>query len=217
MISHCQQLKARFAKPAHMLYAGAVILALATLAPAAHAQISAVLEGGGGTQTYLVELAGTVMHETFNGVIMSLHISGPAPGSPHPCLVIARGFPEAQTRNAFFWNSEHSRLDESADTITCSIKPGSAASQNIHFFYLSPELLKRPQFTHRDKQDAQRALKNTRPTSIHAQSGELRLTIGASSVSGTVWLQGYDTIEKSYVRYSAAFSGRRALAVDQNP
>ena len=50
---------------------------------------------------------------------------------------------------------------------------------------------------------------------IPAETGELKLTINPNSVSGTVWLQGYDTVEKSYVRYSASFSGMRMTHVDQ--
>jgi hypothetical protein len=217
MTTHRQPVRALERRPDCALRTAVLLLALAALAPPAWAQThdNTLLESSGITQKYILELAGTVLNETFNRATMSLQISGAPAGSQYSYLVIAEGFPDAQTRNVFFWNSKHSTMDVSANTLTCTIKPGLSATHDIHFYYLSPELLKRPQFTHKDTMDKQQVLKIARQSEVIAQAGELKLTINASTISGTVWLQGYDRIEKSYVRYSATFTGRRALHLDQ--
>jgi len=217
MTKHSLQSRVHFSCPAHALCAAALALALASNALPVQAQSAEnfLLEGVGNTQTYILQLSGTVLNERFSGVTMTLQVSGPPPGSPHPCLVILAGFPDAQTRNAFFWNSGHSAMKTDANSLTCTFKPGSNPGQSIHFFYLSPALLKSTKRTHMQKEDLQRALKNAVPSMVAAQAGELKMTIRAGTVSGTVWLQGYDRVEKSYVRYSAAFSGRRALHIEQ--
>lgn len=217
MTKHSLQSRVHFRCPARALFAAALALSLAAFALPVQAQNagSFLLEGAENTQTYILQLSGTVLNERFNGVTMTLQVSGPSAASPNPCMVIAAGFPDAQTRNAFFWDSDHSAMKTGANSLTCTIKPGSNPGRTIHFFYLSPELLKSIKRTHREKEDIQRAIRNAVPSMVAAQAGELRLTVRAGTVSGTVWLQGYDRVEKSYVRYSAAFSGRRAVHVEQ--
>jgi hypothetical protein len=184
--------------------------------PLVHAQQSSgtLLEDDTIIQKYILELSGTVLNENFNGVIMMLKFSGAPMGSPHPYLLLAGGFPDEQTRNSFYWNSEESTLEVSANQITCKINEGALKTSDIHFFYLSPALLKRT-LTHKDKEDRQKTLKTAVPPKVFAQAGELKLTIDSVGISGSVWLQGYDTIQKSYVRYSASFTGRRAEHVEQ--
>lgn len=192
--------------------------ALFFLSPFVHAQQSddALLEGDAIVQKYILELSGTVLNEKFTGVTMALKCSGAPMDSPHPYLLIAGGFPDEQGRNSFFWNSEESTMEVSANQITCKIKEGALAASDIHFYYISPALLKRT-LTHMDKEDRQKTLKTAVPSNVFAQAGELKLTINSLSISGSVWLQGYDTIQKSYVRYSAAFTGRRAAHVEPKP
>lgn len=219
MITHYPPMRVLSRSPARAICTGiaVVLLALAARVPHARAQFqdTPLLEGGETTQKYILELSGTVLNETFNRVTMSLQLSGAPAGSLHPYLVIAKSFPDSLARNSFFWNSEHSTMEINTNTITCTIKPGSQTGQDIYFLYLSPKLLKQPNITHKAKEDKQRALKIAVPSVVPAQAGELRLTVNPNCISGTVWLQGYDKIEKSYVRYSATFSGTRAAHVDQ--
>jgi hypothetical protein len=214
MITHCQPVRILLRSPSHAIRrALTAVLVLAALAGTAHAGRT-LLESSGAPQSYVLQVSGTVLHEAFSGATMTLQLSGATYGGQSSYLVIAHGYPDSQTRNAFFWNSDFSAMDVSSNTITCTIRPGSS-SPNICFYYISPKLLKRPQVTHKDKEDDQRALKTAVPTVVPAEAGELNLTINPNSVSGTVWLQGYDTIERSYVRYSASFSGMRMTHVEQ--
>ena len=173
-----------------------------------------ILETKSTTQTYILELSGTVSTKTFNGVTMTLKISTAPIGSINQYQVIAEPRSKVQKRNAFFWNSEQGAMDVVSNTIRCKIKPGTAAASAIHFNYLRPKEFRKRQFTHKEAQDYKQALKNAEPAPVPAQAGELKLTMGPSTVSGTVWLRGYDVVEKSYVRYSASFSGRRSVHLD---
>lgn len=214
MITHFQPSRARSRRPARVICTGALLLVFAALAPPACAQDTPLLEVSVSAQNYILQLSGTVLNERFSGATMTLQLSGATDGGQNRYLVIAAGFPDSQTRNAFFWNSDLSNMDVSSNTLTCTIRPGSP-DRNICFYYISPKGLKRTQVTHKDKEDDQRALKTAVPSVVPAEAGELKLTINPNSVSGTVWLQGYDTIEKSYVRYSASFSGMRMTHVEQ--
>ena len=207
-------------RPAFATIPGALLLFVYALlfffSPPAHAQQSGdnLLENDTVSQKYIFELSGTVLNEKFTGVTMSLQLSGPSPGSTDPYLILAGGFPDEQARNSFFWNSEKSTMEANANQITCKIKEGDLPAFPIYFYYLSPELLKQ-KFTHMEKEDRQKVLKIAVPTKVFAQAGELRVTVNSLTISGSVWLQGYDTIQKSYVRYSAEFMGRRAAHVEQ--
>lgn len=215
MKMQCHPLKARFCRQAHARAAGAMMLALTALAGPTQAQDTTLLEGAVSAQKYMLQVSGTVLNERFSNATMTLQFSVPDAGDSNPYLIIAAGFPDSQTRNAFFWNSAHSVMDAASNTITCRIKPSAAGTPGMYLYYISPAGLKRAHSTHRDKEDDQRALKTAVPTVVSAQAGELKLTISPGSVSGTVWLQGYDTIEKSYVRYSASFSGTPITHIDQ--
>ncbi len=192
-----------------------MLLALAALAPPAHAQDTNLTDGYPSSQEYILQVSGTILNESFNGATMRLLLGTPDASDPNPYQIVAAGFPDSQSRNVFFWNSSYSAMEANADTITCTIRPSSTASKNVFFAYLSPTLLKLPNLTHRDKENRQKALKSAVPSVVPAQAGELRLTVKPNSVSGTVWLQGYDTIENSYVRYNATFSGTRAAHLEQ--
>ncbi len=173
-----------------------------------------MLEGSITPKKYIIKLSGTVFNERFSDTTMTLQISGTATGDQNPYLVIAAGFPDPQTRNAFFWNSQQSTMQVNANTITCAIRP-AFPSRDICFYHVSPALIRRKNFTHRDDENARHALKMAAPTMVPARAGELTLTLSPNSVSGTVWLQGYDPIEKSFVRYSAGFTGMPITHTDQ--
>jgi hypothetical protein len=175
---------------------------------------ASLLEDANFSQTYLLEFAGTVLHENFTSGKAILTFSKAPPGSQHEYLVLIEGFPQKQTRNSFYWNSEDSTMEVYANHVVCAVRQGAIKTADIHFFYLSPSLLKRP-YTHKDKENLQKTLKTAKPTKVFAQSGELKLTINAQTVAGTVWLKGYDSIQKSHVQYAVSFSGTRESRVEQ--
>lgn len=189
------------------------------LAPSAYPQQSddILLTGNTPTMKYLLELSGTVLNETFTGAKASLTFSHHLPDSQNQYLFIIGGFPDEQSQNSFFWNSEEGDMEVYSNEITCSIAQSPLKNPNIYFYYLSPALYEKPTlfYTHKEKENRDKAKKTSIPTKIFAQAGKLKLTINPQSVSGTIWLKGYDPIEKSYVLYNATFFGKSALRVEQ--
>lgn len=163
--------------------------------------------------TYILKISGTVANERFSGVNAILTLSGSSDLDPNPYLLIIEGYPNRNTRNAFFWKSEGGYMDALSNEIVCEIKPAQQEKSTVHFFYLSPVLLKTYSFTgvetHREEERLKIAKKQALPTPIFVKTGRLKLRIYAETVSGTVWLTGYDNIEKSYVFYNAQIYGRK--------
>ncbi len=191
-----------------------LLLVMACNAPAVLAQ-DLLEETGGYAKHYLLELSGTIGKEKVVGTKAILFIAGPPPGSPNPYLVIVEGFPRVNVRNCFFWNSEYSSMEVLSDEITCDIKRSFGKQPDINFFHLSPALLKKLHFyTQQEKEDRQRAEKMVLPTRIYAQAGRLRIRVSSNTVSGSVWLKGYDAVQHSYVPYSVTFKGRSAMYLE---
>ena len=174
-----------------------------------------LLEGIGRYNQYLLQISGSVMNETFSGAQALLTLSGVSPGSRYdnnPYLIVIEGFPKSNSINSFFWNSGYSEMTAIANEITCDIKRTFVRQVPIFFLFLSPDLLRHTgaletQAGDEGKKFAERV---ALPTRITATAGRLKLRIHSNSVSGTVWMKGYDPVEKSYVLYSSRLYGRKS-------
>ncbi|MBI5591921.1 MAG: hypothetical protein HY881_15730 [Deltaproteobacteria bacterium] len=171
----------------------------------------ALLDTTAFSKQYLVQLSGTVMNETFSGAQALLTLMTPAPGSSNPYQLIVEGFPKKNSRNSFFWNAEYSEMTGFANEITCDIKRTFVKPVPMHFIFMSPALLNvRDVLQEKDKEQEIAAEKVALPTLINARAGKLKLHIYSNSVSGTVWMKGYDPVEHAFVQYSARLYGRRS-------
>ncbi len=175
-----------------------------------------LLEGTQFSKQYLVQLSGTVMNETFSGAQALLTLMPPVPGSNNPYQLIIQGFPKKNSRNSFFWNSENSEMTAIANEITCDIKRTFVKPVPMHFIFLSPELLRHTGALAAMAGDEGKKLAESTalPTLINARAGKLKLRIHANSVSGTVWMKGYDPVEKAFVLYSARLYGQKSLHLE---
>jgi hypothetical protein len=160
---------------------------------------------------YIIQLSGTVMNETFSGAQALLTLMPPAPGSSNPYQLIVQGFPKKNSRNSFFWNAEYSEMTALSNEITCDIKRTFVKPVPMHFIFLSPALLKvRDVLEERDIEKEKAAEKVALPTLINARAGKLKIRIYSNSVSGTIWMKGYDPVERAFVQYSARLYGNRS-------
>ncbi len=183
-----------------------ILMALGSSFLPADAAAQDLLEGTQFPKKYLVQLSGTVLNETFSQTQALLTLMPPAPGGFNPYQLIIEGFPKKNSRNSFFWNAEYSEMTAIANEITCDIKRTFVKPVPMHFFFLSPELLRYTGSAYEGKKLAERT---ALPTVIQARAGKLKLRIHADSVSGSIWMKGYDPVEKSFVQYSARLYGKR--------
>ena len=187
-----------------------MLMILGSVFFSAHSMAQDLLEGTEFSKQYLVDLSGTVMNETFSGAQVVLTLMLPTSGSRkynNPYHLIIEGFPKKISRNSFFWDAEYSEMTAIANEITCDIKRTFVKQVPMHFFFLSPELLKHYGAI---LEEEKFALKVTLPTLITARAGKLKLRIHSNSVSGTVWMKGYDPVEKAFVLYNARLYGKRS-------
>ena len=155
---------------------------------------------------YLVQISGTVMNETFSGSQSLLKILPAVPYSNNPYLIIIDGFPKKNSRNSFYWNSEDSEMTAISNDISCDIKRSFVKPVSMYFVFLSPELLRHTGALELLGDEGKKyAEKSALPTLIHSRAGKLKLRIYSNSVSGTIWMKGYDPVEHSFVQYSANF------------
>ena len=163
------------------------------------------------SKQYLVQISGTVMNETFSGAMVLLTLMPQAPGRSNPYQLIIEGFPKKNSRNSFFWNSENSEMTAISNEITCDIKQTFVKSVPMYFMFLSPELLKHTGALESLGDEGKKfAEKEALPTLINARAGKLTLRIYSNSVSGTIWMKGYDPVENAFVLYNARFYGKRS-------
>jgi hypothetical protein len=179
-----------------------------------------LLEGSATSQKqYLVQLSGTVMNETFSSVQALLTLSGPVAGNKYgnPYLIVIEGFPKQNSVNSFFWNGDDSEMRSLSNEITCDIKQTSVKEVKIFFYFLSPKLLKytgeQEESLVREEANRKAAEKVALPTFVRARAGQLKLRIHSNSVSGTVWMKGYDPVEKAFVLYNARLSGKKVYGL----
>jgi hypothetical protein len=171
-----------------------------------------LLEGTQFSKQYLLQISGTVMNETFSEAQALLILMPPVPGSNNPYQFTIQGFPKRNSRNSFFWNSENSEMTAIANEITCDIKRTFIKPVPMHFVFLSPELLRYTGALAVKAGDEGKKLAESTalPTLINARAGKLKLRIQSNSVSGTVWMKGYDPVEKAFVLYSARLYGQKS-------
>jgi hypothetical protein len=165
---------------------------------------------------YLINLSGNAGTERFTGVRGILTLEQPPPLSLNAYLVIIKGYPQTNSRNCFYWFSEDTSMTDVGNEIVCNIKGTYLKQPDVHFFFLSPTLLKNksPFLTQREKERKKMAEKRALPTKVYAQAGKLSLSILGDQASGAVWMKGYDAVEHSYVDYSASFSGQQTLPIE---
>ena len=170
-----------------------------------------LLDGTQFPKQYLVQLSGTVMNETFSGAQALLTLMVQSTGSNNPYQLIIEGFPKKNSRNSFFWNAEYSEMTAISNEITCDIKRTFVKPVPMHFIFLSPELLRHTGALELlGDEGIKFAEKAALPTLINARAGKLKLSIHSNSVSGTVWMKGYDPVEHAFVQYSASLYGKRS-------
>lgn len=172
-----------------------------------------LLEGTGISRQYLVQLSGTVMNETFSGVQALLTLSLPLPVSKYnnPYLLVIEGFPKKNSRNSLFWSGEDSEMTAIGGEITCDIKRTFIKAVPTYFMFLSPELLRHTGSAYEGEKFAEKV---ALPTQITARAGKLKLRIQSDTVSGSVWMKGYDPIEKAFVLYSARLYGKKSYSLE---
>jgi hypothetical protein len=163
------------------------------------------------SKQYIVQVSGTVMNETFSGAMALLTLMPPVIGRNNPYQLIIEGFPKKNSRNSFFWNSENSEMTAISNEITCDIKQTFVKPVPMYFMFLSPELLKHTGALEALGDEGKKfAEKTALPTLINARAGKLKLRIYSNSVSGTIWMKGYDPVENAFVQYNARFYGKRS-------
>jgi hypothetical protein len=168
---------------------------------------------------YLIQLSGTVMNETFSSAQGLLRIMGPLTKSKYnnPYLIVIEGYPKQNSVNCFYWESSDSEMSALMNEITCDIKQSFVKKTRQNFYFLSPSLLKRTGDQEvslvKEANAKKEAEKVALPTSINSRAGKLKLRIYSNSISGSVWMKGYDPVEKSFVLYSARLYGKKAYGL----
>ncbi|NDY56360.1 hypothetical protein G3N56_06335 [Desulfovibrio sulfodismutans] len=157
---------------------------------------------------YLLTLSGLAGKKSFQGVRGMLVLSAAPPDSNNNYVVTINGWPEDNGVNTFVWNSKDSQMESLSGRMTCRIANSYSVSPNIFFFHLSPALFKREgMLTQREGERIRQVLKEALPTKVQAVAGELTLDFTGQQVTGQVWMNGYDFVEKANVRYRATFQG----------
>jgi hypothetical protein len=171
-----------------------------------------LLEAGPGfDDMYIIQLSGTVGNERFEGAHALLHIGAADDFDPNTYVMTIEGYPRLNSRNTFFWDSKDAPMTTVSNQLKSRVTRSVIGLPNIHFFYLSPVLLENQGMeTQHEERRLAEAEAAALPTLIKARAGELDLRIYGTTLSGTIWLKGYDVIEQSYVLYRAQIHGRRA-------
>jgi len=160
--------------------------------------------------TYHANVSGTIGSTYFSNALTQITLRQAPPASKNQYILIVEGLPEISAKNSFNWISESTTMNVVANEITCNITGNAVKMQtDARFFYLSPTLLEREDYrTAQEQERLERSKKMAKPTKVFAQDGALKLKFTPGEVTGSVWLKGYDPIEKSYVTYQGYISGR---------
>jgi hypothetical protein len=159
------------------------------------------------SKQYLLQLSGSVGIDNFTNAMAVLNL-GPAPeGVENTYVLTVSGWPRDNETNTFVWVSDDTRMTDLSSKVVCRIVDSAFAQTNIHFYYLTPRLLRLGVTTQNDKEDIKQARKVAQPTRIEATAGELSLNFIGDTVTGQVWITGYDQTGRSNVRYQANIYG----------
>src|SRR5208337_2196602 len=173
-----------------------LMLLLRLFCAPAHGQ-ELLTDTGGNPKVFLIEISGTVLNKTFSKARALLKLAPPNPGSINPYLVTIDGYAKTNERNDLHWNSDETLMDAFSSQVRCQIKKSFVKPPNIFFFYLSPALLGKRQFLTQHESERQKlAEKGALPTKVFASAGELSFTVASGEVKGSIWIKGYDAVEK---------------------
>jgi hypothetical protein len=190
---------------------GLLLILGSGIVPAPAVADDILLDGTEISKQYIIQMSGTVMNETFSGAMALLTLMPQIPGMSNPYQLVIEGFPKKNSRNTFFWNSENSEMTAISNEITCDIKQAFVKPVPMYFMFLSPELLKHTGALELQGEEGKKfAEKEALPTLINARAGKLKLRIYSNSISGTIWMKGYDPVENAFVQYSATLHGKRS-------
>jgi len=167
---------------------------------------------------YILTMSGTVGSESFRGVRALLTISFTPPGSQNLYKVFVVGFPTANTRNCFNFDSDEGRLETQGTTITCQVKLRNRPISGNHFFYMSPVLYSRQGSPTQSEAERTKHIDATaEPTKILALTGTLHLDVSKERLKGRVTMTGLDPRGHDYVQYNATFVGQRTTVQAPRP
>jgi len=199
---------AKHASPRLRRFQMATVLALlAWLWPAGASAQEILGDRPESSRQYLLQLTGNVGIDNFTSVTALLNL-GPAPeGDENTYVLTVSGWPKDNDTNTFVWISDDTRMTDVSSKVVCRIVDSSFKQTNIHFYYLTPRLLQLGVTTQHDKEDIKHARKVAQPTRIDARAGELTLNFMGGTVTGQVWITGYDQTGRSAVRYQANIYG----------
>ena len=167
---------------------------------------------------YVLTMSGTIGPESFQGVRALLTISFTPPGSLNIYKVFVVGFPTANARNCFNFDSDEGTVETQGMTITCRVKLHNQPISGNHFFYMSPVLYSRQgSATQNEAERTKHIAATAEPTKILALTGTLRLDVTKERLKGRVTMTGLDPRGNDYVHYNATFVGQRTTTLAPRP
>ncbi len=171
-------------------------------------------------EQYLIDLSGTVGEERFSGAQALLTLMDSSHFDPNPHLLIIEAFPERNARNSIFLNSETVDMEVLSNEVTCEFKRSLLSSAEMFFFYMSPILYASHQFREEERPELRKDVidqfgERIPPTLIRALAGKLKIRIFSNRISGSIWMKGYDKVERAFVLYSAQIRGTRVTKSEQ--
>lgn len=172
------------------------------------------LDPDAGGRVFYVNCSGTAGDKTrFANVGAQVLVSFNPPDMPNPIQVVIDARPALGAKNSFYWNSNHTALDFGGQSLRSTLKPLFTKQSDICFFYMSPALYRsRQALTHNDAERIRWVDTYARPIRIIATQGELTLTVRGNSVTGHLWMVGYDQMDNRPVRYVADFEGQEYVS-----
>jgi len=167
---------------------------------------------------YILTMSGTIGPESFQGVRALLTISFTPPGRQNLYKVFVVGFPAANTRNCFNFDSDEGTVETQGTAITCQVKLRNRPISGNHFFYMSPVLYARQgSATQNEAERTKRINETAQPTKILALTGTLHLDVTKERVKGRVTMTGLDPRGHEYVQYNATIVGQRTTVQAPRP
>ncbi|MBF0480995.1 MAG: hypothetical protein HQK81_03685 [Desulfovibrionaceae bacterium] len=159
------------------------------------------------SKQYLVQLDGSVGIDNFSNTKAILTLAPSPEGAQNTYVLTVSGWPRDNGLNTFVWVSDDTLMTDVSSMVVCRVVDSAFKQANIHFYYLSPRLLRAATVTQHEKEDIRQARKVALPTRIAANAGELSLNFMGGAVTGRVWITGYDPVGRAFVHYQANIQG----------